>query len=71
MAFYLSTCLALAAMVTTVLSAAVTIGFGVSQFASGLYDITAAWWIAFAPFVCLFLARISRGCTVPEHVMGR
>jgi choline-glycine betaine transporter len=29
-----------------------------------------AWWIAFAPFVGLFLARISRGRTVREFVIG-
>ena len=29
-----------------------------------------AWWIAFAPFVGLFLARISRGRTVREFVLG-
>ncbi|MDB6452998.1 BCCT family transporter [Falsirhodobacter sp. 20TX0035] len=29
-----------------------------------------AWWIAFSPFVGLFLARISRGRTVREFVFG-
>ncbi|WP_374300780.1 BCCT family transporter [Paracoccus sp. (in: a-proteobacteria)] len=29
-----------------------------------------AWWIAFSPFVGLFLARISRGRTVREFVLG-
>lgn len=29
-----------------------------------------AWWIAFSPFVGLFLARISRGRTVREFVVG-
>lgn len=29
-----------------------------------------AWWIAFAPFVGLFLARISRGRTIREFVIG-
>lgn len=29
-----------------------------------------AWWIAFAPFVGLFLARISKGRTVREFVLG-
>ena len=29
-----------------------------------------AWWIAFAPFVGLFLARISRGRTILEFVLG-
>ena len=29
-----------------------------------------AWWIAFAPFVGLFLARVSKGRTVREFVVG-
>lgn len=29
-----------------------------------------AWWIAFAPFVGLFLARISRGRSLREYVLG-
>ncbi|HNP25819.1 MAG TPA: BCCT family transporter [Nitrosomonas sp.] len=29
-----------------------------------------AWWIAFAPFVGLFLARISKGRTIREFIMG-
>lgn len=29
-----------------------------------------AWWIAFAPFVGLFLARISKGRTIREFVLG-
>jgi choline-glycine betaine transporter len=29
-----------------------------------------AWWIAFAPFVGVFLARISKGRTVREYVVG-
>ncbi|KJZ17184.1 BCCT family transporter [Loktanella sp. S4079] len=29
-----------------------------------------AWWIAFAPFVGVFLARISRGRSIREYVMG-
>lgn len=29
-----------------------------------------AWWIAFAPFVGVFLARVSRGRSVREYVMG-
>ncbi len=29
-----------------------------------------AWWIAFAPFVGLFLARISKGRTIGEFVLG-
>ena len=29
-----------------------------------------AWWIAFTPFVGLFLARVSRGRTIGEYVVG-
>lgn len=29
-----------------------------------------AWWIAFTPFVGLFLARVSRGRTIREYVIG-
>ncbi|MGY6550902.1 MAG: BCCT family transporter [Erythrobacter sp.] len=29
-----------------------------------------AWWIAFAPFVGLFIARISSGRTIREYVLG-
>ncbi|MGR3270739.1 BCCT family transporter [Thalassococcus profundi] len=29
-----------------------------------------AWWVAFAPFVGLFLARISKGRTIREFVLG-
>ena len=29
-----------------------------------------AWWIAFAPFVGLFLARVSRGRSLREYVLG-
>lgn len=29
-----------------------------------------AWWIAFSPFVGLFLARISRGRTIREFIVG-
>ena len=29
-----------------------------------------AWWIAFAPFVGMFLARISRGRTLREFILG-
>ena len=29
-----------------------------------------AWWIAFAPFVGMFIARISRGRTIREYIIG-
>lgn len=29
-----------------------------------------AWWIAFAPFVGMFFARVSRGRTIREYILG-
>jgi choline/carnitine/betaine transport len=29
-----------------------------------------AWWIAFAPFVGMFIARVSKGRTIREYVLG-
>ncbi len=29
-----------------------------------------AWWIAFAPFVGMFIARVSRGRTIREYIFG-
>ena len=42
------------------------------QFAwqSGWTTFYWAWWIAFSPFVGLFLARISKGRTIREFVLG-
>ncbi len=28
------------------------------------------WWIAWAPFVGIFVARISKGCTINELILG-
>ena len=40
------------------------------QWQSGSTTFYWAWWIAFSPFVGLFLARISKGRTVREFVLG-
>ncbi len=40
------------------------------QWQAGSTTFYWAWWIAFSPFVGLFLARISRGRTVREFVVG-
>lgn len=40
------------------------------EWQSGATTFYWAWWIAFSPFVGLFLARISRGRTVREFVLG-
>ena len=29
-----------------------------------------AWWVAYAPFVGMFLARVSRGRTIREYILG-
>lgn len=40
------------------------------QWQTGWTILYWAWWIAFAPFVGLFLARISRGRTIREFILG-
>ncbi|MTH64183.1 BCCT family transporter [Paracoccus shanxieyensis] len=40
------------------------------QWQAGSTTFYWAWWIAFSPFVGLFLARISRGRTIREFVLG-
>lgn len=55
-----------------VLQAAYSAGNDGRQFGwqSGWTTFYWAWWIAFSPFVGLFLARISRGRTVREFIIG-
>jgi len=44
---------------------------GLHSWQSGWWTIFIwAWWIAFAPFVGLFLARISKGRTIREFILG-
>lgn len=45
-------------------------GSDLGQWQTGWTILYWAWWIAFAPFVGLFLARISRGRTIREFVIG-
>ncbi|MFV0474737.1 MAG: BCCT family transporter [Pikeienuella sp.] len=61
-----------AALPPDVLTAAYAAGEPGRQFfwQSGWTTFYWAWWIAFSPFVGLFLARISRGRTVREFVVG-
>jgi len=40
------------------------------EWQSGWTTFYWAWWIAFSPFVGLFLARISKGRTVREFILG-
>ncbi len=54
--------------------------FVTRSFSAGLFGVTEwekawtlfywAWWMAWAPFVGLFIARISRGRTIREFVVG-
>ncbi len=44
---------------------------GLHSWQSGWWTVFIwAWWIAFAPFVGLFLARISKGRTIREFIIG-
>ena len=61
-----------AALPDDVLQAAYAAGEQGRQFGwqSGWTTFYWAWWIAFSPFVGLFLARISKGRTVREFIIG-
>ena len=45
-------------------------GLALAQWQSNWTIFYWAWWIAFTPFVGLFLARVSRGRTVREYAVG-
>jgi choline/carnitine/betaine transport len=63
--------LALPAMSVTVWNDASTeIGASLQQWQGAWNIFYWAWWIAFAPFVGMFLARVSKGRTVREYVLG-
>ena len=61
-----------AALSNDVLVAAYAAGEPGRQFGwqSGWTTFYWAWWIAFSPFVGLFLARISKGRTIREFIIG-
>lgn len=62
---------ALPEMSTTVWSTeSTTTQVALSQWQSDWTIFYWAWWIAFTPFVGLFLARVSRGRTIREYVLG-
>ncbi len=63
---------AAAALPDDVLKAAYAAGNDGRQFGwqAGWTTFYWAWWIAFSPFVGLFLARISRGRTIREFIVG-
>jgi len=56
----------------TIAASVYTLGMDGRQFGwqSGWTTFYWAWWIAFSPFVGLFLARISKGRTVREFIIG-
>ena len=45
-------------------------GVGDEQWMAGWTIFYWAWWISWAPFVGMFVARISRGRTIREFVIG-
>ena len=45
-------------------------GFGESSWYSGWTIFYWAWWISWAPFVGIFIARISKGRTIKEFIGG-
>ena len=47
-----------------------TASYGDAAFVSGWTIFYWAWWISWAPFVGTFIARISRGRTIREFVVG-
>lgn len=61
-----------AALSDDVLAATYAAGEGGRQFGwqAGWTTFYWAWWIAFSPFVGLFLARISKGRSVREFILG-
>ena len=63
---------AAAALDETTLAAVYEAGNSQRQFGwqAGWTTFYWAWWIAFSPFVGLFLARISKGRTVREFIIG-
>ena len=61
---------ALPSMAVTVFNGEGEVGSQLSSWQGSWTVFYWAWWVAFAPFVGLFLARISRGRTIREFVLG-
>ena len=57
--------------VIQVLPMSLQTGVGDEQWMAGWTIFYWAWWISWAPFVGMFVARISRGRTIREFVIGR
>ncbi len=62
--------LALPSMMVTVYGGSTETEQALATWQGGWTVFYWAWWVAFAPFVGLFLARISRGRTIREFVLG-
>ncbi len=62
--------IALPGMIFTVYRGGTEVGDALVGWQGGWTVFYWAWWVAFAPFVGLFLARISRGRTIREFVLG-
>jgi len=58
------------AYVIEVLPMSLETGVGDEQWMAGWTIFYWAWWISWAPFVGMFVARISRGRTIREFVLG-
>ncbi len=56
--------------VVQVLPMSLQTGVGDEQWMAGWTIFYWAWWISWAPFVGMFVARISRGRTIREFVLG-
>lgn len=61
---------ALPGMMVTVFQGGTETGDALVGWQGGWTVFYWAWWVAFAPFVGLFLARISKGRTIREFVLG-
>ena len=62
--------IALPGMMVTVFQGGTETGDALVGWQGGWTVFYWAWWVAFAPFVGLFLARISKGRTIREFVLG-
>ncbi len=58
------------AYILQVLPMSLQTGVGDEQWMAGWTIFYWAWWISWAPFVGMFVARISRGRTIREFVLG-
>jgi choline/glycine/proline betaine transport protein len=67
---YLNNFLGLAFFTGTITGAAELGGYTVQSWMGGWTIFYWGWWIAWSPFVGMFIARISKGRTVREFILG-